>query len=137
MDYSFVEEIRILPNDKKTFPAEKDFKTFISKTLIQRGGIYYFPNLMMRCKQDTLVLFQYNGMIRATGVLIETIKTKMENEFGEKHAGCYIFDVETVKYLDNPIDAKTLQTVCPSFRGFNQSKQKLPIECLNSIACLL
>ena len=61
---NIIESIRILPNDKKTFVTEEDFKNFIKKQLVNRGGYYYFPNQMMRCPDNTLVLFQYDGKIR-------------------------------------------------------------------------
>ena len=132
-----VESIRILPNDKITFKTEQDFKTFIINTLIVRGGLYYFPNLMMNCPNNTLVLFQYDGMIRAMGVLVDSRKVPIKNEQGVLFAGYYKFDVNTLIYLDAPIDKADMKRACPPFAAFNQSKQKIDIRYLDAILTLI
>ena len=66
-----------------------------------RGGYYYFPNLAMNCPTNTLVLFQYDGMIRAIGILIDTEKKPVVDERGIKYSGYYKFDIETLKYLSS------------------------------------
>ena len=128
-----INTIRILPSDKYTFPTEKDFREFIENTMVNRGGDYYFPNTMMRCVENTLVLFQYDGMIRAIGTLIEAKKEKVIDEHGIEYAGYYKFDIESLKYLDSPIDREELKAVYPEFKSFNQTKQIIPIEYLNNI----
>ena len=50
--------------------------------MIKREGIYYFPNLMMNCPKNTLVLFQYEGKIQAVGVIVDSKKEKIINEQG-------------------------------------------------------
>ena len=71
MGNRIIRSIRILPSDKATFETEMEFKAFIQRTMPERGGYYYFPNQMMNCPENTFVLFQYDGMIRATGVLVD------------------------------------------------------------------
>lgn len=137
MDYSKVKEIRILPNDKRSFPREEDFEFFIRNTMIKRGGIYYFPSQMMRCKPNALVLFQYDGMVRAAGILLRGAKELSKDEHNISYAGHYLFDVNNLIYLSTPIDADDLRELCPNFSMFSQSKQKLPIDCLDKIAKLL
>ena len=96
MDWAIIKSIRVLPSDKGTFPTEQEFKVFIQNTVLSRGGYYYFPGSMMNCPKNTLVLFQYAGMIRATGVLIDLAKEKKIDERGLEYAGYYKFDVDTV-----------------------------------------
>lgn len=127
-----ITSIRILPNDKKTFPTEEDFLFFIKDTLIRRGGYYYFPGSMMNAPSGTLVLFQYSGKIYACAVLLESSKEKVVSE-GSEYAGYYHFDSNTVTVFENSIDKEAMKLVCPNFVSFNQSKQVVPLECLDKI----
>ena len=130
---SKIQTIRILPSDKKTFVNEKSFKAFIETTMVERGGLYYFPGQMMKCPTPTFVLFQYGGMIRATGILLETVKTDITDERGVNYSGYYRFDIESLNYLSKPIDAKTMRAIYPDFVCFSQSKQEIPIKYLEPI----
>lgn len=132
-----ITSIRILPSDKVTFPTEADFQNFVEHTMPQRGGYYYFPNQMMNCPENTLVLFQYNGMIRAVGLLIDLAKEPKIDERGVQYAGYYRFDIDTLDYLDRPIDRIMMKSIYPSFTNFNQSKQRIPYEYLDDILDLL
>ena len=128
-----IESIRILPNDKETFSTENDFNYFLEKQLARRGGYYYFPNQMMRCPDNTLVLFQYNGSIKATGILIESKKTPVHDESSKEYAGYYKFDVTTIHILKEPISKEKMKGINPNFKNFNQSKQIIPLEYLEDI----
>ena len=137
MNIESITEIRILPNDKKTFPTEKEFKNFVEHTMVKRGGLYYFPNVMMHAKHNALVLFQYDGMIRAYAILKVAFKGNVTNEFGEHHAGYYLFDMDTITYLSSPVKKEELQEIYPMFKGFSQAKQIIPIQYLNKVLKLL
>lgn len=137
MNKEIITSIRILPSDKTTFSKESEFKFFIENTMISRGGDYYFPNLMMNCPKNTFVLFQYDGMIRAIGVLIDLEKTPVVDERGVEYAGYYRFDVDSLKYLANPLDKERLKSAYPNFNSFSQSKQIIPLEYLGDIWDLL
>lgn len=132
-----IRSIRILPSDKATFETEMDFRAFIQNTMPERGGFYYFPNQMMNCPENTFVLFQYDGMIRATGVLVDREKTTVIDERGAKYGGYYLFDVSTLHYLVNPIDKNLFKQVYPEFIGFNQTKQIISLRYWDSIFSLL
>lgn len=132
-----ITSIRILPNDKNTFKKQSDFKYFIENTMIKREGIYYFPNLMMNCPKNTLVLFQYEGKIQAVGVIVDSKKEKIINEKGVEYSGYYKFDIQTLKYLDKPVNKEMLKSVYSLFKNFNQIKQIVPIEYLDRILDLL
>ena len=137
MDNLIIRSIRILPSDKATFETEMEFRTFIQSTMPKRGGYYYFPNQMMKCPENTFVLFQYDGMIRATGVLVDREKTVVFDERGVKYGGYYLFDVPTLHYLANPIDKNTFRKACPEFIGFNQTKQIISLSYWDVIFSLL
>lgn len=131
-----ISEIRILPNGKQIFETEAQFKNFFQNTMPEQCGFYYFPNQMMRCPDHTFVLFQYDGMIRATGVLISSGKKNFD-EKGESFSGYYRFKVDSLHYLAKPIDKKMLKQVYPEFNGFNQSKQIIPLTYWPAICTLL
>ena len=137
MNKDIITSIRILPSDKITFSKESDFRFFVENTMIARGGDYYFPNLMMKCPRNTLVLFQYDGMVRAIGVLIDFGKMSVVDERGVEYAGYYRFDTDTLMYLQKPLDKNMLKTAYPSFNSFSQSKQIIPLEYLDEILDLL
>lgn len=137
MGNRIIRSIRILPSDKTTFETEMEFRAFIQGTMPLRGGYYYFPNQMMNCPDNTFVLFQYDGMIRATGVLVDREKTTVIDERGAKYGGYYLFDMSTLHYLANPIDKNLFKQVYPEFIGFNQTKQIISLRYWDSIFSLL
>ena len=137
MNKDIITSIRILPSDRITFSKESDFRFFIENTMIARGGDYYFPNLMMNCPKNTFVLFQYDGMIRAIGILVDFGKTSVVDERGVEYAGYYRFDTDTLMYLQTPLDKNMLKAAYPSFNSFSQSKQIIPLEYLGDILNLL
>ena len=132
-----IASIRILPNSKSTFPTEEDFKNFIEKTVVNRGGYYYFPGVMMNCPDQTLILFQYDGKIRAYGVLIDKSKELAHDEQGVSYAGYYRFDIKQLHYLETPIDRKMLTKVYPDFKGFSQAKQVIPLEYIDNLCTII
>ncbi|MBU3194631.1 hypothetical protein [Clostridium algidicarnis] len=134
---NIIESIRILPNDKKTFVTEEEFKNFIEKQLIDRGGYYYFPNQMMRCPDNTLVLFQYDGKIRAAGILVESEKIQTYDEEGNEYSGYYMFDIDTIYILNEPISKEKMQEINPEFKNFNQSKQIVSLDYLEDVLKIL
>ena len=137
MGNRIIRSIRILPSDKATFETEMEFRAFIQRTMPARGGYYYFPNQMMNCPENTFVLFQYDGMIRATGVLVDREKTTVIDEKGVMYGGYYLFEVSTIHYLTNPIDKYMFRQVYPGFIGFNQTKQIISLAYWDAIFSLL
>lgn len=137
MKKDIITSIRILPSDKTTFSQESEFKFFVKNTMVARDGDYYFPNLMMNCPQNTFVLFQYDGMIRAIGILIDLGKNTVVDERGIEYAGYYKFDINTLTYLETPLDKDMLKSAYPDFKSFSQAKQIIPLEYLENILSLL
>lgn len=136
-DKNKIQEIRILPSDKTTFQTEEEFSEFIKKTMILRGGYYYFPTQMMKCRANTFVLFQYDGMIRATGLLIDSGKKDIVDEKGGKYAGYYQFDINTLHYLESPLDKEYVQQFIPTIKGFSQTKHIIPMQYLDAVFQML
>ena len=132
-----ITSIRILPNGKNVFPTLEEFRTFIEKTMVERGGYYYFPSSMMNCPDRTLVLFQYDGKIQAYGILIEKRKETVSDEQGISYAGYYKFDVQHLHFLDHPISADAIETIYSDFPGFSQAKQEIPLEYIDDVLNLL
>lgn len=137
MKKSIIKSIRILPNDKKTFPKENDFQYFIEYVLKSRNGYYYTQSSLMKCQLPTLVLFQYNGMIRAIGILVNIAKTKCFDEIGNSYSGYYQFDINSLHFLINPIGKLEMKSIYPIFKNFSQAKQNIDISYLDEIINLL
>ena len=123
-----INEIRVLPNSKSFFPTESEFRFFVEKTMIDRGGKYYFPGRFMHCGEGTLVLFQYDGKIRAFGYLIKTVHETAFDEKNNCYAGYYLFETDTLRYLSYPIDKESFRKVNPLFKRFSQAIQSVPME---------
>ena len=138
MNIKKIVDIRILPNDKGVFKREEDFEAFIRYTMVQREGYYYFPNQMMHSGPNTLVLFQYDGKIRAYGILKMAVKEiSYDEEDKMVYSGYYLFDEKTLHYLKYPIDSIELKKVWPDFKMFCQTKQRIPTKYISGIASLL
>ena len=134
----YIPEIRILPSDKATFNSESDFKFFIETIMPKRGGKYYFPNQMINCSHNTLILFQYDARIRAVGILIDFQKdSSIVDERGVSYSGYYLFDLKTLLYLPKPIDDDQMRSIYPEFPRFNQTKQRIPITVLPNLLQLI
>ena len=129
--------IRVLPSDKRTFGTEPEFRNFIQNIMLQRGGYYYYPKIGLPLTANTLVLFQYNAKIRAVGIFLESKKCVVKDEQGESYGGYYKFDLETLTYLDNPIDKFTLKDAFPAFNGFSNAKRIITLEYLDKIYDML
>lgn len=65
-----VEEIRLLPMGKSVFSTREEVEEFFSNTLVERNGKYLYKTHTMNCKNNTLVLFQYDGVLIASALLI-------------------------------------------------------------------
>ena len=54
-----------------------------------------------------------------------------------EYAGYYRFDVDSLKYLANPLNKERLKSAYPNFNSFSQSKQIILLEYLDDIWDLL
>ena len=123
-----VKEIRILPNSDKEFPTERDFKDFIENELEQeQNGRYYYRSKGIKCSNNTLILFQYRGLIKAIGILIKPNcdDEGMTDENGTRYKGYHQFDSTTLKYLKEPIAKDDLTKYASGHLGRGPSKIKI------------
>lgn len=137
-----IDDIRILTHNTAEFETEADFKSYFEETLKKREGKYYrkSSNNIIK-KPNTLVLFHYAKEIRAIGVLTESRKYENEkkeefkDERGKYYGAYYKFNVETLRYLDHPINRDTMRSIYPDFSDFNQatSNISIPIKCLDKL----
>lgn len=135
-DYG-ITEIRILPSNIATFPTTDAFEHFVKETMVNRGGLYYFPGQMMQCEPKTLVLFQYRNEIRAVGVLIEAKRQNVTDENGAQYAGFYRFILPTLQYLSESITREELSSIVPEFPGFNQTKHRIAMHHFKEVIALV
>lgn len=135
--FSNVNQIRILPNSKSIFPTTEDFVYFLSDTMNKRGGYYLFPHLMMHCPDNTLVFFQYDGLLLACATLVKKEKGPYRDEEGIAYGGKYWFDMNTMTIFSNPITIKQIQDIDGKIRRFSQAKQIIDLTYLPEIIKLI
>ena len=136
-----INEIRIFPMS----PKDPDVAT-ISKLkyyLLEKlpkiqTGKYYYPTKpgMKFSGGEVLVLFQYQGAVWGCGTLIG-LKEEPKVEFGITYNGYFLFDIDSLKFFNNPIRKEELLSISKKFKRFGQSKQILEIECLEDLEILI
>ena len=131
-------EIRILPMSRMIeFPDESleeiQINYFMGK-LIHENGYYYFRETGMKCPEKSLILFQIDGVIIASGVIkaIEYFDVPKDRIY----KGAYVFDTDTIKIF-NPIYAEEISAIEPEFKGFSQVKQKINYQYIGVIQELI
>ncbi len=125
--YNNAEEIRFLPNSNSDFPKYEDFYNFLTQKMKERNGRYNYPGQAMRCRDNTLVFFQYRGTLVASAFLLDTVRGKCYDESGNEYAGHYIFDMNTMVIYNPPITCEQIKAIDPKFTGFSQCKRKVDI----------
>lgn len=133
-----VPDVRILPMTKDAINGE-DPATFFLKRVPRRGGVYYFISRKIASPRGSLVLFQMGGKIIASATLLDTVVEPCRNEDGMIQGGRHVFDVSTIRFLENPLNAEDLASVAPDFKGkkFSQACHKISGEYAAAIEQLL
>jgi 5-methylcytosine-specific restriction enzyme A len=134
-DYINVTAIRILPMSEDdpefTGKSTEDLQEWFQENLPNRN--YNFKR-GMNTPSGTLVLFQYKSCVIAAAILEERIlypeKTK------GNYTGYYNFHPSTIAVF-TPITSDEMKTVWTTFKGYNQSMQKLEVNQLASFYSLL
>jgi len=91
------------------------------RDLPKRGGRYRYPSSGLNAESGTVVLFQYRARIIASGVFLRDEKF---NSPVAGYAGALHFDVASLRTFD-PLDARIMRKVWPSFRAFGHVKHYL------------
>lgn len=121
--------LRLLPMGKVEFKTYEEVMDFLLNGLKRRNGKYYYRRKSMANEDKIKIAFQYGGKIVATADLLgQSEEGLVENDV--QYNGFYIFDMSSMKACNPAIDAEQIRTIVPDFKGFNQSTQYLPDECL-------
>ena len=131
---NLVEEIRLLPMSKSVFSTREEVEEFFSYTLVKRGGKYLYKTHTMNCSDNTLVLFQYNGALIASAILLSQGKLrKMQDDY----TGYYLFDVSTITIFNKDITLKQIQKIEPNIHTFGMGAQSIRINELPKVLSLI
>ncbi len=135
-----IKEIRFLPMSKEIFPTYADVSEFLRETLPNRGGIYYYRTLPMKCQPNTLVLFQYKGQLIGSAISLlwkEYDKPCTLND-GVDYNGSYSFAINSIQLFRIPIEHIDYRTINPNAPNrFGQGKHIVPMEYLAQIIELI
>lgn len=127
--------VRILPMDSKEEPgfagqsAAKVQQQYFLKALVRPGrppGRYCFHKVGLRAEPGTVVLFQFDGKIIASGILVGVERFDAA-EPGSRR-GAYHFDASSIRVFD-PVDAAAIREIWPNVKRLGQAKWSLDPAC--------
>jgi len=132
-------QIRILPMSKKDeFPnksIEEVQEEFFMDELIKNDGRYNYRKTGMDCPAESMILFQFDGVIIACAKLISIDPISMvENDI--QYNGAYILDKKSIQIFE-PITAKEISAISSEFKFFSQAKQQINYKKLRDIQKLI
>ncbi|WP_207648088.1 HNH endonuclease [Clostridium beijerinckii] len=134
-----IPEIRFLPMSKDVFKTYEDVVEFLSKTMCEKGGEYEYIRCKMRCKEGSLVLFQYDAQLIGSAKLSKIIdyeKPIIDSE-GNKCCGHYIFDISSIRIFDSSITAKEYKKIDKLFKEFGQGSRETELKHLSKVLTLV
>lgn len=68
---------------------------------------------------------------------VESEKIQTYDEEGNEYSGYYMFDIDTIYILNEPISKEKMQEINPEFKNFNQSKQIVSLDYLEDVLKIL
>ena len=128
-----VRQIRILPtsSDDFDFEDEEAMKNFFTNKLPSEGKFHFFKNNMAE-PEGTLILFQYNNSIVASGIMEDRIDT-MEKGYN----GYYTFKKNSINLLTRPISKDELKDADVGFERFDNTAKEIKMKYFREINNLL
>ena len=128
-----VRQIRILPtsSDDFDFENEEAMKHFFTQKLPSDGKFHFYKNNVAE-PENTLILFQYNNSIVASGIMEERIDT-MEKGYN----GYYLFRKDSINLLTRPISKDELKDADVGFDRFGNTAKDIKMDYFNKINDLL
>ena len=128
-----VRQIRILPtsSDDFDFEDEEAMKNFFTNKLPSEGKFHFYKNNIAN-PEGTLILFQYDNAIVASGIMEDRIDTM---EMG--YNGYYIFNKNSINLLDTPISADELKERGIEFKKFGNTSTEIKMKYFREIKHLL
>jgi hypothetical protein len=96
-------------------------RQLFQRNLPANGGRFRYPKSGLNARAGTVVLFQYQARIIASGTFIwdERFERPVRGFAGALH-----FDPKSIKTFD-PVDADSMRQIWPAFRSFGHVKQFL------------
>ena len=128
-----VRQIRILPtsSDDFDFEDEEAMKNFFTNKLPSDGKFHFYKNNVAD-PEGTLILFQYNNSIVASGIMEDSIET-MEKGYN----GYYRFKKDSIHLLDTPITKDELIDADVGFERFGNTTKEIDMDYFRKINNLL
>lgn len=128
-----VRQIRILPtsSDDFDFEDEEAMKNFFTNKLPSDGKFHFYKNNIAD-PEGTLILFQYNNSIVASGIMEDRIDT-MEKGYN----GYYTFNKNSIHLLDTPISKEELRGANVGFERFGNTTKEIDMDYFRKINDLL
>lgn len=128
-----VRQIRILPtsSDDFDFEDEEAMKNFFTNKLPSDGKFHFYKNNVAD-PEGTLILFQYNNSIVASGIMEDRNDT-MEKGYN----GYYIFNKNSINLLDTPITKDELIDADVGFERFGNTTKEIDMNHFTKINNLL
>ena len=146
-----IKSIRDLPMGDIEFRTLESLEQYFKSDLAEQEGNYFYRKNGLLNPVGALILFRYKSKIRAFGIIKDVMNknNKYEdfiinrNKFVEEkqrkfYNGSLIFDINTVQWLEHPIEKYELNllTGCSKIR-FSQAPNKYNIKCLKDLIDLL
>lgn len=140
IDNNDIPEIRFLPMDKKNeFKTYEAAVEFLTGEMIKRNGVYGYRTSNLKCKEGSLILFQYDARLIGSISYIDNVKYEKPKVYSETDIskGYYLFNTENLIIFDEPITATEYFNIDNTFKNFNQSTRKTDIKHLNEVLNLI
>lgn len=112
------EEIRLLPMSKDEFDTYENVCNWLNSGMHDGEGKYYYKRRNISTNNNILVMFQYNGEVIATAIMIDEEKF---NDSVEGYSGIYYFDRDSILVLKEPINKFDIQRIDNTFKNFSQA----------------
>ena len=128
-----IRQIRILPtsSDDFDFEDEEAMKNFFTNKLPSDGKFHFFKNNIAE-PEGTLILFQYNNSIVASGIMEDRNDT-MEKGYN----GYYIFKKNSINLLSRHISKDELKDADEGFERFGNTAAEIDMDYFRKINDLL
>lgn len=127
-----ISEIRLLPMGKIEFETMDEVQSFFATTLVNRNGRYNYREHGMNCNPNTLVLFQYDGVLVASAIMLER---KVESN--PPYKGYFLFDTTSIVRFQTPITLEQIQEIDSHIHSFNMAPQTIDYRGLSKIRTLI
>lgn len=136
---TMISEIRIIPMNKATEFDNMSFEEvqhdyFLNNLKNRDNCLYFYLKSGINCKNNCLLLFQYDNSIIASAIMKDQIKYDPPRD-GVSYGAFSLFK-DSIQVFD-PISARELQLIDNNFHRFSRAKQSMDIKSLNRLLALI